>query len=392
MFELVKTYPVDQIKIGIVCYPTFGGSGVVATELGKALAKEGHQVHFITYSQPSRLDFLNENLFYHEVNLRSYPLFEYAPYELALASKMVSVVKNEKLDLMHVHYAIPHASAAYMAKQILKSEGIQIPVVTTLHGTDITLVGKDASYEPVVTFSINQSDGVTAVSQDLKKETYQHFKITNDIEVIPNFIDLEKFKKQKKDHFKRAICPNGELLITHTSNFRKVKRVLDVVNIFANIRQEIPVKLLMIGDGPDREKAEKLCRDLDIGDDVRFLGKLEAVEEVLSVSDLFVMPSEKESFGLAALEAMACEVPLISSNTGGLPELNIQGETGFMSPVGDIEDMTRKALFILDKNNLSRFKENALKRAREFDITRILPLYEAYYQKVMLKKVAKSIA
>lgn len=382
----------DQIKIGIVCYPTFGGSGVVATELGKALAKEGHQVHFITYSQPSRLDFLNENLFYHEVNLRSYPLFEYAPYELALASKMVSVVKNEKLDLMHVHYAIPHASAAYMAKQILKSEGIQIPVVTTLHGTDITLVGKDASYEPVVTFSINQSDGVTAVSQDLKKETYQHFKITNDIEVIPNFIDLEKFKKQKKDHFKRAICPNGELLITHTSNFRKVKRVLDVVNIFANIRQEIPVKLLMIGDGPDREKAEKLCRDLDIGDDVRFLGKLEAVEEVLSVSDLFVMPSEKESFGLAALEAMACEVPLISSNTGGLPELNIQGETGFMSPVGDIEDMTRKALFILDKNNLSRFKENALKRAREFDITRILPLYEAYYQKVMLKKVAKSIA
>jgi N-acetyl-alpha-D-glucosaminyl L-malate synthase BshA len=383
---------VDQIKIGIVCYPTFGGSGVVATELGKALAKEGHKVHFITYSQPSRLDFLNENLFYHEVNLRSYPLFEYAPYELALASKMVSVVKNEKLDLLHVHYAIPHASAAYMAKQILKSEGIRIPVVTTLHGTDITLVGKDASYEPVVTFSINQSDGVTAVSHDLRKETYEHFNITNDIEVIPNFIDLEKFKKQKKDHFKRAICPNGELLITHTSNFRKVKRVLDVVKIFANIRQEIPVKLLMIGDGPDREKAEKLCRELDICDDVRFLGKLEAVEEVLSVSDLFVMPSEKESFGLAALEAMACEVPLISSNTGGLPELNIQGETGFLSPVGDIEDMTRKALFILDKNNLSRFKENALKRAREFDITRILPLYEAYYQRVMVKNSSKSIA
>ena len=381
----------DQIKIGIVCYPTFGGSGVVATELGKALAKEGHKVHFITYSQPSRLDFLNENLFYHEVNLRSYPLFEYAPYELALASKMVSVVKNEKLDLLHVHYAIPHASAAYMAKQILKSEGIHIPVVTTLHGTDITLVGKDASYEPVVTFSINQSDGVTAVSQDLKKETYQHFSITNDIEVIPNFIDLEKFKKQKKDHFKRAICPNGELLLTHTSNFRKVKRVLDVVKIFANIRQEIPVKLLMIGDGPDREKAEKLCRELGICDDVRFLGKLEAVEEVLSVSDLFIMPSEKESFGLAALEAMACEVPLISSDTGGLPELNVQGETGFMSPVGDIEDMTRNALFILDKNNLSRFKENALKRAREFDISRILPLYEAYYQKVMEKSSAKSM-
>jgi L-malate glycosyltransferase len=381
---------VNQIKIGIVCYPTFGGSGVVATELGKALAKEGHKVHFITYSQPSRLDFLNENLFYHEVNLRSYPLFEYAPYELALASKMVSVVKNEKLDLLHVHYAIPHASAAYMAKQILKVEGIEIPVVTTLHGTDITLVGKDASYEPVVTFSINQSDGVTAVSEDLKKETYEHFNITNEIEVIPNFIDLEKFKKQKKDHFKKAICPNDEVLITHTSNFRKVKRVLDVVNIFANIRREIPAKLLMIGDGPDREKAEKLCRDLGISEDVRFLGKLEAVEEVLSVSDLFVMPSEKESFGLAALEAMACEVPLISSNTGGLPELNVQGETGFMSPVGDIEDMTRKALFVLDKHNLPRFKENALKRAREFDISKILPVYEAHYQRILDKKNVKA--
>jgi N-acetyl-alpha-D-glucosaminyl L-malate synthase BshA len=381
---------VNQIKIGIVCYPTFGGSGVVATELGKALAKEGHQVHFITYSQPSRLDFLNENLFYHEVNLRSYPLFEYAPYELALASKMVSVVKNERLDLLHVHYAIPHASAAYMAKQILKVEGIEIPVVTTLHGTDITLVGKDASYEPVVTFSINQSDGVTAVSEDLRKETYEHFNITKDIEVIPNFIDLEKFKKQKKDHFKKAICPNDEVLITHTSNFRKVKRVLDVVNIFANIRREIPAKLLMIGDGPDREKAEKLCRDLGISEDVRFLGKLEAVEEVLSVSDLFIMPSEKESFGLAALEAMACEVPLISSNTGGLPELNVQGETGFMSPVGDIEDMTRKALFVLDKHNLPRFKENALKRAREFDISKILPVYEAHYQRILDKKNVKA--
>src|SRR5689334_25012200 len=340
------------MKIGIVCYPTFGGSGVVVTELGKALAKEGHKVHFITYSQPSRLDFLNENLFYHEVNLRSYPLFEYAPYELALASKMVSVVKNEKLDLLHVHYAIPHASAAYMAKQILKSEGILIPVVTTLHGTDITLVGRDASYEPVVTFSINESDGVTAVSEDLKKETYDYFKITNDIEVIPNFIDLEKFKKQKKDHFKKAICPNGEALIVHTSNFRKVKRIPDVIHVFNNIRKEIPAKLLMIGDGPERNHAEQLCRELNICDDIRYLGKLEAVEEVLSVADLFLMPSEKESFGLAALEAMACEVPVISSNTGGLPELNIQGVTGFLSPVGDIEDMTRKSLFVLDKNNL----------------------------------------
>lgn len=380
----------QKIKIGIVCYPTFGGSGVVATELGKALAKEGHEIHFITYSQPTRLDFLNENLFYHEVDFHSYPLFEYPPYELALASKMVSVVKNEKLDLLHVHYAIPHASAAYMAKQILKTHGIYIPVVTTLHGTDITLVGKDASYEPVVTFSINQSDGVTAVSSDLRKESLEHFKITNEIEVIPNFIDLEKFKKQKKDHFKKAICPNQEVLIVHTSNFRKVKRVNDVIRIFANVHREIPAKLLMIGDGPERNKAEALCREFGIADDVRFLGKLEAVEEVLSVADLFVMPSEKESFGLAALEAMACEVPVISSNTGGIPELNVHGETGFLSPVGDIEDMTRNALFILDKSNLPRFRQNALKRAQEFDITRILPLYESYYSKILEKTTAKT--
>jgi N-acetyl-alpha-D-glucosaminyl L-malate synthase BshA len=379
------------MNIGIVCYPTFGGSGVVATELGKALAQEGHKVHFITYSQPPRLDFLNENLFYHEVDFHTYPLFEYPPYELALASKMVSVAKNEKLDLLHVHYAIPHASAAYMAKQILKTHGIVIPVVTTLHGTDITLVGKDASYEPVVTFSINQSDGVTAVSHDLKKETLQFFNITNEIEVIPNFIDLEKFKKQKKDHFKKAICPNGEMLIVHTSNFRKVKRVNDVIRIFANIVQEIPAKLLMIGDGPERTKAETLSRETGIFNDTRFLGKLEAVEEVLSVADLFLMPSEKESFGLAALEAMACEVPVISSNTGGLPELNIQGVTGFLSPVGDVEDMTRKALHVLDKDNLPVFKANALKRAKEFDITQILPLYEDYYQKVMERTASKAV-
>jgi N-acetyl-alpha-D-glucosaminyl L-malate synthase BshA len=380
----------DQIKIGIVCYPTFGGSGVVATELGKALAKEGHKVHFITYSQPTRLDFLNENLFYHEVDFHTYPLFEYPPYELALASKMVSVVKNEKLDLLHVHYAIPHASAAYMAKQILKTEGITIPVVTTLHGTDITLVGKDASYEPVVTFSINQSDGVTAVSEDLRKETYEHFKITIDIDVIPNFIDLEKFKKQKKDHFKKAICPEGEALVVHTSNFRKVKRINDVIRVFANIHREMPSKLLMIGDGPERAGAEALSKELAIEADVRFLGKLEVIEEVLSVADLFLMPSEKESFGLAALEAMACEVPLISSNAGGLPELNVQGVTGFMSEVGDVEDMSRKALFILDKNNLPTFKQNALKRAREFDITNILPLYEQVYQRV-IEKAAKTV-
>lgn len=371
------------MNIGIVCYPTFGGSGVVATELGKALAKAGHKVHFITYSQPTRLDFFNENLYYHEVEFRSYPLFEYPPYELALASKMVDVVKYEKLDLLHVHYAIPHASAAYMAKQILKAEGINIPVVTTLHGTDITLVGKDASYAPVVTFSINASDGVTAVSEDLKKDTYLHFKITKDIHVIPNFIDLERFKKQKKEHFKKAICPNNEKLIVHTSNFRPVKRVDDVVRIFFNIRKEIPAKLLLVGDGPERSSIEALCRELGTCDDIRFLGKLEAVEEVLSVADLFIMPSEKESFGLAALEAMACEVPVVSTNTGGLPELNINGKTGFLSKVGDVEDMTKNALYILDENNLPVFKRNALERAKEFDITNIMPLYEDVYRSVL---------
>lgn len=370
-------------RIGIVCYPTFGGSGVVATELGKALAQEGHQVHFITYSQPSRLDFLNENLFYHEVDFRSYPLFEYAPYELALASKMVSVVRNEKLDLLHVHYAIPHASAAYMARQILQTHGIRIPVVTTLHGTDITLVGRDPSYEPVVTFSINQSDGVTAVSDDLRKETLKNFPVTRDIEVIPNFIDLEKFKKQKKDHFRQAICPKDEALIVHTSNFREVKRVPDVIRVFYNIRQVIPAKLLLVGDGPERITAENLCRELHLTEDVRFLGKLEAVQEVLSVADLFLIPSEKESFGLAALEAMACEVPVISSDSGGLPELNIQGVTGFLSKVGDTADMTRKSLFVLDPNNLPSFRQKALERAREFDLTRILPLYEAFYEKII---------
>ncbi len=371
------------MKIGIVCYPTFGGSGVVATELGKALAKANHQIHFITYSQPTRLDFFNQNLFYHEVSIRNYPLFEYPPYELALASKMVDVVKYEKLDLLHVHYAIPHASAAYMAKQILKTEGINIPVITTLHGTDITLVGKDASYEPVVTFSINASDGVTAVSEDLKKDTYQHFKITKDIEVIPNFIDLERFKKQKKEHFKLAICPNDEMLLVHTSNFRKVKRVEDVVRVFHNLRKTIPAKLLLVGDGPERTHIEALCRELGDCDDIRFLGKLEAVEEVLSVADLFIMPSEKESFGLAALEAMACEVPIIATQTGGIPELNVQGKTGFLSKVGDIEDMTKNALYILDKNNLPVFKKNALARAQEFDVTKIMPLYEAFYEKVL---------
>ncbi|MDQ3393557.1 MAG: N-acetyl-alpha-D-glucosaminyl L-malate synthase BshA [Bacteroidota bacterium] len=379
------------MKIGIVCYPTFGGSGVVATELGKALAKQGHKVHFITYSQPTRLDFFNENLFYHEVDIRTYPLFQFPPYELALASKMVNVVKYEKLDLLHVHYAIPHASAAYMAKQILKAEGIDIPVITTLHGTDITLVGKEVSFEPVVTFSINQSDGVTAVSHDLRKDTYEHFKIFKPIEVIPNFIDLERFKRQKKEHFKRAICPNGEKLIVHTSNFRKVKRVDDVIKIFYNLRKKLPVKLLLVGDGPERTRIESLCRELEVCDDVRFLGKLEAVEEVLSVADLFLMPSEKESFGLAALEAMACEVPIISTNAGGLPELNVDGITGFLSNIGDIKSMTKNALHILHDDRLPTFKANALLRAKEFDINAILPQYEDFYSKIVNPQIQLAV-
>ncbi|MFT4834736.1 MAG: N-acetyl-alpha-D-glucosaminyl L-malate synthase BshA [Marinoscillum sp.] len=379
-----------DMKIGIVCYPTYGGSGVVATELGKALAKEGHEIHFITYSQPSRLDFFSENLYYHEVSVKSYPLFDYPPYELALASKMVDVVEHEKIDILHVHYAIPHASAAYMAKQILKTKGITIPVITTLHGTDITLVGKDATYEPVVTFSINQSDGVTAVSEDLRKDTLRLFDITRDIAVIPNFIDLQRFKKQKKDHFKKAICPNDEKLIVHTSNFRKVKRVQDVVAVFNKVRKVVPSKLLLVGDGPERSSIEELCRNMCNIDDVRFLGKLEAVEEVLSVADLFVLTSEKESFGLAALEAMACEVPVISTNAGGLPELNIDGVSGYVCEVGDTDTMAEKAISILDDANLARFKTGALNRAKEFDVTNILPMYEAYYE-LTLQGMAKNV-
>jgi N-acetyl-alpha-D-glucosaminyl L-malate synthase BshA len=371
------------MRIGIVCYPTFGGSGVVATELGKALADKGHRVHFITYSQPVRLDFFSENISYHEVTIAKYPLFDYVPYETALTSKLVDVARFEGLDILHVHYAIPHASVAYMAKQILASHGIVLPVVTTLHGTDITLVGKDSSYEPVVTFAINQSDGVTAVSDSLRQDTYNNFKITKSIEVIPNFIDLQRFSKKPKDHFRKAIAPNGERLIMHTSNFRKVKRVQDVVHVFNRIRKEMPAKLLLIGDGPERHNIEELCRELNLCDDVRFLGKQELVEEILSIADIFIMPSETESFGLAALEAMACQVPVISSNAGGMPELNIQGVTGFMSEVGDVDDMAANAIQVLkDDNTLKIFKQNALKRASEFDIHRILPVYEKMYDRV----------
>ncbi|WP_250631486.1 N-acetyl-alpha-D-glucosaminyl L-malate synthase BshA [Rhodoflexus caldus] len=378
------------MKIGIVCYPTFGGSGVVATELGNALARQGHEIHFITYDQPTRMALFDENIYYHKVDIRTYPLFEYPPYELALASKMVNVAKFEQLDLLHVHYAIPHASAAYMAREILKTQGLYVPFVTTLHGTDITLVGKDESYAPVVTFSINQSDGVTTVSESLRADTYEHFEITKQIEVIPNFIDLTRFKKQQKEHFKKAICPNGERLIVHTSNFRKVKRIDDAIKVFCRLRQQIPVKMLLIGDGPERRRIEQLCQDNGLMDDIRFLGKLDAIEEVLSVADLFLMPSEKESFGLAALEAMACEVPVISSNTGGLPELNIHGVTGFMSDVGDVDDMVKNALVILQDDKLPEFKANALKRAQEFDVHKIRPLYEAMYERVMASVPARN--
>lgn len=371
------------MKIGIVCYPTFGGSGVVATELGKALAHKGHHIHFITYNQPVRLNFFDANLYYHAVYVPNYPLFQYPPYELALASEMVKVARYQQLDLLHVHYAIPHASAAFLAKQILLTQGISIPVVTTLHGTDITLVGKDPSFEPVVTFSINQSDCVTTVSESLKQDTYAHFDVKKDIHVIPNFIDLERFRRQDKGHFKMAICPNNEKLLVHTSNFRKVKRIQDVLLVFAEVRKKMPSKLLLVGDGPERASMEMMSRELDIASDVRFLGKLDAVEEVLSIADLFLMPSESESFGLAALEAMACEVPVISSNIGGIPELNVHGYSGFTANVGDVGSMVQNALHILHPDNLPTFRENALKRAQEFSLERILPMYENLYESVL---------
>jgi len=372
------------MKIGIVCYPTYGGSGVVATELGKALAKKGHQIHFIAYKQPARLSHFINNVYFHEVSFTNYPLFAFPPYETALASKLVDVIRFQKLDIVHVHYAIPHASSAYLTRKILETHGLYIPVVTTLHGTDITLVGKDVTFAPVVTFSINQSDGITTVSNSLRQQTYEYFDIHKDIEVIPNFIDLEAFKKYDKDHFKKAIAPNGESILMHTSNFRKVKRIADVISVFEKVQQQIPAKLLLVGDGPERKKAEQQCRDLNIAHNVRFLGKQQAVGELLAVADLFLMPSESESFGLAALEAMACQVPVISSNAGGIPEINVHGETGFLSDVGDVEDMAKNAIFILsDSKRLARFRTNALNQAKRFDINGIMPLYEQYYQKVI---------
>ncbi|MFN4285354.1 MAG: N-acetyl-alpha-D-glucosaminyl L-malate synthase BshA [Lacibacter sp.] len=370
------------MKIGIVCYPTFGGSGVLATELGKALAEKGHLVHFITYQQPVRLSGFYTNIFYHEVRVPHYPLFDYPPYETTLASTMVDVVLNNQLDLLHVHYAIPHASAAYMAKQILRKKGKEIPVITTLHGTDITLVGKDKTFEPVVAFSINESDAITAVSENLRKETHHSFQIEKDIEVIYNFVDTIRFSKKPLDAFRKVLAPNGEKIITHASNFRKVKRIHDVIEVFAGIHKQVPSKLLMVGDGPDRPDAEEYCRKLQICDDVRFLGKQQEMEEILAISDLFLLPSEYESFGLSALEAMASGVPVLSSNAGGLPEINLHGTTGFMAPVGDTRQMIELGSHLLQNEPLlNTLKKQAREHAHRFDIHNIVPLYEALYKR-----------
>ncbi len=372
------------MRIGIVCYPTFGGSGVLATELGKALAQKGHHVHFITYQQPVRLNGFVPNIYYHEVQVPPYPLFDYPPYETALASTLVDVIKNNQLQLLHVHYAIPHAAAAYMAKKILETDGISIPVITTLHGTDITLVGRDKTYAPVVAFSINQSDAITAVSQNLCEETYRTFTIKKQIEVIHNFVDVKRFSRKPIDAFKKVIAPDGERILLHASNFRKIKRVQDVVKIFYKVNQKLPSKLLFVGDGPERATAEDLCRKLGTCDHIRFVGKQEQMEDILAIADLFLLTSEYESFGLAALEAMAAGVPVVSTNAGGLPEVIVQGITGYMSNVGDIDSMSNQALDILkDDETLQQFKMAAAEHAKNFDIHRIVPLYEKLYEQLL---------
>ncbi len=373
------------MKIGIVCYPTFGGSGVLATELGLALSDKGYEVHFITYEQPVRLtQTFHPNIYFHEVKVPTYPLFDFPPYETALASAMVNVIVNQDLDILHLHYAIPHASAAYFARQILKKTGRDIPFITTLHGTDITLVGRDATYAPVVTFSINESDAITAVSNSLREETFRSFKIEKDIHVIPNFVDVKRFHQTDKAHFKQMVAPMGERILVHVSNFRSVKRVQDVIRIFEKVKKGVPSKLLMIGDGPDRLNVEELSRSLGVYNDVRFLGKQEQISEILSIADLFILPSETESFGLSALEAMACSVPLISTNAGGLPEINLEGKTGFLSNVGDVESMARNAIYILsDDDRLQQFKKAAIAQARKFEKQHVIPVYEKLYAEVI---------
>ncbi len=374
------------MNIAIVCYPTFGGSGVLATELGKALADKGHNIHFITYQQPIRLNGFYANVFYHEVRVPQYPLFDYPPYETALASAMVDVALNYDIHLLHVHYAIPHASAAYMAKQILAKEGKYLPVITTLHGTDITLVGRDKTYRPVVTFSMNESDILTAVSHNLKEETYKNFAIEKEIEVIHNFVDVKRFHKKPVDAFKKLIAPNGEKIIVHASNFRKLKRVEDVVKTFLLINAKLPSRLLLLGDGPERPYVEGICRDCTGIERIKFLGKQEQMEDILPIADLFLLTSEYESFGLAALEALAAEVPVISTNAGGLPEIIINGYCGYMSNVGDIEDMCKNALLIFkDEATTKQFKANAFAQAKKFDIHNIVPQYEKLYEQVTQK-------
>ena len=378
------------MRIGIVLYPTFGGSGIVATELGKELAKKNHEIHFITYTEPVRLGELRKNIFYHEVTTSDYPLFKYTPYEQVLTSKLVDVVKFEKLDLLHVHYAIPHASAAYMAQQILADQNIKIPFITTLHGTDITLVGKDPSFEPVINFSINKSNMVTAVSESLKKDTNALFKIKNKIEVVPNFICINEYKLENNDFYKKRFAPNNEKIICHISNFRKVKRIEDVLLSFEIISREIDVKLILVGDGPERSVLEKISRASKFKNNIFFLGSLKSTKEVLNISDLFFLPSSTESFGLSALEAMACSVPVISTQTGGIPEVVIDGESGFLSKVGDVEEMSRNAIDILStENKLSLFKENALKQAMKYDVKQILPKYEKIYEKCVNDYLSK---
>lgn len=375
------------MNIGIVCYPTFGGSGVLATELGKALSEKGHNIHFITYQQPVRLGGFHTNIFYHEVSVPTYPLFDFPPYETALASTMVDVIINNKLDLLHVHYAIPHASAAYMARQILLKEGIDVPVITTLHGTDITLVGKDKTYSPVVTFSMNESAAITAVSNNLRDETYRNFKIEKEIEVIYNFVDAKRFNKKALTPFRQVIAPNNEKILLHASNFRKVKRVQDVVAVFAKVNKEIPSKLLFVGDGPERSLIEGLARQSGACNDIKFLGRQEEMEDILAISDLFILPSEYESFGLVALEAMAAEVPVISTNVGGLPEINIEGITGFLSNIGDVDEMSDNIIKLLkDPAAFKKMKKNALAQAQKFDIVNIVPQYERLYEKVLKER------
>ena len=375
------------MKIGIVCYPTFGGSGVVATELGMALADKGHEVHFITYNQPVRLDFISHNLHFHEVLLEEYPLFQYQPYELALSTKMVDVVEKHQLEVLHVHYAIPHAYAAYMAKQMLKEKGIHIKVVTTLHGTDITLVGSHPTYKTAVEFSINNSDAVTSVSEDLKSDTMSLFNIEKKIEVIPNFVDLEKYNHLHENCERGILANEDEKIITHISNFRKVKRIDDIINSFNLINNKINSKLILLGDGPERIKAEKLCDELNLNEKVLFLGASNETAKILCLSDIFILASTTESFGLVALEAMASSVPVVSTNSGGLPEVNLNGFSGYLSDVGDVNQMTKNAIRILeDSDNLIKFKKNAKIQANKFDVHNIVPSYEDIYRRTLAMK------